>query len=417
MCAGGRARAASCTSAQPIVADQDVAGRPATKCHLDAASAASRGRSPRSTPREAQRGAHASCRRVGRSPKKRAPTASIHTGNARRHQRHVQRRRTSPAPGTAASCTGPRPSRPIAEQVGPAFEQAPRTGRSARQPNGSSTSAASSPAQEVQRQRRHLAHHQPADDGVAGPHQGRQRQQAAPAAGVSFVIAGLRRARRRSSSIARTGRRHGLAAAAGRASGRCGQVAAAHRAGVPAPRMLVHRRAHHTSGSAWSGGICAGDAAGIRALHAGVDARAGAPTGPPTAWRSRHSGALHQALHRSASMVPERPAPQGPAGSWRNLAGLALAGIPTTDLEEPHPMPRAIQIAAFGGPRADCKIVDLPVGEPGHPGEIRIRPSGLRPELHRRVPAHRPVPQCAAAELWAWKAPASSRRWARASRT
>ena len=51
---------------------------------------------------------------------------------------------------------------------------------------------------------------------------------------------------------------------------------------------------------------------------------------------------------------------------------------------------KTIQIEQHGGPE-ELKIVDVPVGEPG-PGEIRIRHKAVRPELHRRLPAHRPVP-------------------------
>jgi NADPH:quinone reductase len=40
-------------------------------------------------------------------------------------------------------------------------------------------------------------------------------------------------------------------------------------------------------------------------------------------------------------------------------------------LQQDDPMPRAIQITAYGGPE-QMKLVDLPVGEPG-PGEVRIR--------------------------------------------
>ena len=75
---------------------------------------------------------------------------------------------------------------------------------------------------------------------------------------------------------------------------------------------------------------------------------------------------------------------------------------------------RTIQITAFGGPEV-MQLVDLPVGEPG-PGEIRIRhhACGLNfIDVYQRTGLYpNPLPLS-----WAWKAPASSRRWARASRT
>ncbi|MCK7499482.1 MAG: hypothetical protein MZW92_60605 [Comamonadaceae bacterium] len=61
-----------------------------------------------------------------------------------------------------------------------------------------------------------------------------------------------------------------------------------------------------------------------------------------------------------------------------------------------------------------CSWEEVAVGDPGA-GEARIRQHGHRPELHRHLPPHRPLPGCRCPRASAWRAPAWSRRWAPAS--
>jgi NADPH2:quinone reductase len=77
-------------------------------------------------------------------------------------------------------------------------------------------------------------------------------------------------------------------------------------------------------------------------------------------------------------------------------------------------MSLAVQIRQPGGPE-ELKLVDVTVGEPG-PGEIRIRHHAIGLnfiDVYQRTGLY-PLPMPL---TWAWKAPAWSRRWARASRT
>jgi NADPH2:quinone reductase len=77
---------------------------------------------------------------------------------------------------------------------------------------------------------------------------------------------------------------------------------------------------------------------------------------------------------------------------------------------------KAVVIETPGGAE-QLKLVDVEVGAPG-PGEIRIRHEacGLNyiDVYHRNGSYALPLP---APFGWAWRVPASSRRWVRASRT
>jgi NADPH:quinone reductase-like Zn-dependent oxidoreductase len=79
------------------------------------------------------------------------------------------------------------------------------------------------------------------------------------------------------------------------------------------------------------------------------------------------------------------------------------------------PMTLAVQIDQPGGPE-ELKLVDVTVGDPG-PGEIRIRHKAIGLNFIDVYQRSGPLPLRHAAESWAWKAPASWRPWARASRT
>jgi NADPH2:quinone reductase len=75
-------------------------------------------------------------------------------------------------------------------------------------------------------------------------------------------------------------------------------------------------------------------------------------------------------------------------------------------------MTLAVQIDQTGGPE-QLKLVDVTVGDPG-PGEIRIRHKAIGLnfiDVYQRTGLY-PFPMPLTA--WAWKAPGSSRRWARA---
>ena len=93
-------------------------------------------------------------------------------------------------------------------------------------------------------------------------------------------------------------------------------------------------------------------------------------------------------------------APPGPAA-----AGLSFASHMRTSRR----MPNAIRVHQPGGPEA-CAGKTVEVGEPG-PGQVRLRQTRGRPQLHRRLSPHRPLSAAAAVHPRASKA----RAWSKAS--
>ena len=107
---------------------------------------------------------------------------------------------------------------------------------------------------------------------------------------------------------------------------------------------------------------------------------------------------LRSAAHRSGS-----PDANGWRGPQRHQLSTGRDAWPTGSSSISTGGPEVLQYESYD------------VAAPG-PGEALVRHDGDRPQFHRRLFPHRPLPGAAAAHARAWKAPASSRRSGRRHR-